>query len=276
MMDRDQRLTEAVATYFQTGEKKDFLNEAWIWTKHICMRRFGMDEDGSSEVMLRIVQSAERCLEIYRSREYGNFPAYFTVYVKNQILNQRKRESVSRKKERILMEVKGSDIGTRETVSEMRTSEEEILRILMRKALAELETLPCLVVKMRHRIPMNLRELKLLKGKLKRKSSGLRAYFMEEEEYERSQRLRRKAVTDQLQVFFGRTYFSESNRSEKWRKRKKIWADKMAHIGEEQSFRRIAVSLALSEHTVRKVYYDAIRTMRDRRVGKEFHLSLAA
>ncbi|EQA44180.1 hypothetical protein LEP1GSC050_2145 [Leptospira broomii serovar Hurstbridge str. 5399] len=276
MLNRDQKLNLSVQEYFKTGRKDAFLKEAWVWVREICIGRFQLDEDVSSEVTLHLIQNADRCLEIFRTGNYRNFPAYLTVFIKNLILNQRKKEISKERREKLIIisEERGYD----ESASFERkiVLEEENIGVLVRKTLSELSPLACLIVKMKHKIRLNLRDIRLLRSRLKLIDMQFRTYLAEDEEEVRTHRLRRKAISDQLLVLFGRIHSVDRGAVNKWRQRKRDWLRKMDRINEEKSFRRISVYLSFSEHSVRRIYYDAIRTIRERSHWKEIGFSKVA
>ncbi|EPG76329.1 hypothetical protein LEP1GSC058_1180 [Leptospira fainei serovar Hurstbridge str. BUT 6] len=276
MLNRDQRLNLSVQEYFNTGRKDAFLKEAWVWVREICLGRFQLDEDASSEVTLHLIQNADRCLEIFQTRNYSNFPAYLTVFIKNLILNQRKKEISKGRREKLILisEERGYDEG--DDFEGKIVLEEENVSALVRKTLSELSPIACLIVKMRHQIRLNLRDIRLLRSRLDLIDFELRTYLREDEEEIRTQRLRRKAISDQLLVLFGRIHSADQDEVTKWRQRKNDRLGKMDRISDEKSFRRISAYLSFSEHSVRRIYYDAIRTIRERGYWKEIGISKVA
>ncbi len=263
---KDIRLSRSAETYFKNGDTEEFLNEAWDWAWKIGQYRYGLDEDGCGEIVFRLVKDAKHILDLFKEGEYPNFPAFLTTYVKHLILNQIKKNS-----RRIRMEFTSEFFNDdrfknpeeEDFIGEI-LNQKDITSFLVRDALSRLDPLASLVVKMKHKIQMNLAEIRILSQRLKQKEFDLRTYFTEDEAEERKRRIQRKEATDRLQELYQTLNISDFIDHRKWKHTRVVWVNRRNSIPEEKSFRKIGFYLGATEHVVRRLYYSSIASIRNK------------
>ncbi|WP_246048591.1 sigma-70 family RNA polymerase sigma factor [Leptospira sarikeiensis] len=263
LFDKDQRLISSVEFYYREGDVGEFLKEAWVWAWRLAMGRYGLDEDACAEVVLRLVLRAEEILKMYREREYSNFPAFFTSYAKKIIFNQRRREIRFDRSEILADRFErfydpNSDF-TKEILNQHRENTYQIHDIL-----SELEPLHSLIVKLKHRIPLELSELRILYLKLKEKNKSLRDYYLEDLEEERKIWKKQKILNDKLSRMYQNVWMDNFKKVEKWKVYRKNLRETSLSVSEEKSFRTISSYLGMSQYTVRRIYYSAITKLKQK------------
>ncbi|PJZ64482.1 hypothetical protein CH371_17035 [Leptospira wolffii] len=276
--EKDSRLSLSVEAYFRSGDTGEFLTEAseWIWS--FGRFRFGLDEDDCAEIVLHFVKDAEHILKNFRDQGYRNFPAFFTSCIRNRSLNERRKKSRRSRSEFItdaLYEERFKNPREIPFWKEILEERDRSLK-LVRSALEELEPRVSLIVKMKHRISLDLREVRVLNRKLREIPISLREYYREDEDEITRRRLQRKRAVDRLGELYQILNNADFTNLDKWKDCRAGWMSRRSSVPEEKSFRKIAYYLGASEHTIRRYYYGAIVSFRKRMELKNIDLREAA
>ncbi|MEI1278549.1 RNA polymerase subunit sigma-70 [Leptospira venezuelensis] len=275
LSEKDKRLISSVEFYFREGNSEQFLKEAWTWAWALARGRYHLDEDSCSEIVLKLVLDAEEVLHLYRERGYSNFPAFFTTYTKNLIWNQRRKE-IRLNKNEILSDGFERFYDPRSEFTKDILSERQKTSILIRKILSEMDPIASLILKLKHRIPLNLKDSRLFYSKLKKKKLKLRDYYGKDLEEERKSWIRKKELNEKLSRLYQNMQIHHFENSEKWKISRKQLLEVCGSVMEEKSFKKIGWYLGLSEHSVRKSYYFGISEIKRKEDLKKIRFLEAA
>lgn len=273
--EKDKRLISSVEFYFREGNPENFLKEAWIWAWALARGKYRLDEDSCSEIVLKLVLDAEEVLHLFKERGYSNFPAFFTTYTKNLILNQRRKEIRLYRSEIVSDGFERFYDPRSEFTKEILSQTQETTR-LVRNILSEMDPIASLILKLKHRIPLSLKESRLFYSKLKKKRLKLRDYFVKDIDEERRSWLRKKELNEKLSRLYQNMQIHHFENSERWKISRKQIREICGSVTEEKSFKKIGWYLGLSEHSVRKAYYFAISELRRKEDLKKIRFSEAA
>ncbi|TGJ99982.1 RNA polymerase subunit sigma-70 [Leptospira langatensis] len=256
----DQKLISSLEFYYRNGDPDLFLKEAWGWAWALSRRKFRLDDDSCADIVLKLVHDVEHIMKVYQEGNYTNFPAFLTTYVKHLVLNQKKKNVIRAK-----MEIVTDDFytdrfpkaSTYDFTQDILEQAKEI-SLLVRETLDQLDPLASLVIKMKHRIRLNLKECRIFKQRLSWLGLGIRQYFDSDREEEIRSRIRKRNAEDQLKRLFQSLYHTESQNRTRWNGARKHWSDRHSGVPEEKSFRKIAYYLGMSQHSVRTLYYSTV------------------
>lgn len=275
LSEKDKRLISSVEFYFREGNSENFLKEAWVWAWALAKGRYNLDEDSCSEIVLKLVLDAEEVLHLFKERGYSNFPAFFTTYTKNLIWNQRRKE-IRLNRSEILSDGFERFYDPRSEFTKEILSQTQETSLLIQNILSEMDPIVSLILKLKHRVPLNLKESRLFYSKLKKKKLKLGDYYSKDIEEERKSWLRKKELNEKLSRLYQSMQIHHFENLEKWKMSRKQILEVCGAVTEEKSFKKIGWYLGLSEHSVRKVYYFAISELKRKGDLKKIRLSEAA
>lgn len=275
LSEKDKRLISSVEFYFREGNSENFLKEAWNWAWALARKRYHLDEDSCSEIILKLVLDAEEVLDIFKRRGYSNFPAFFTTYTKNLIWNQRRKEIRLHRTE-ILSDGFERIYDPRSEFTKEILSQTKEVSELVRNILSEIDPISSLILKLKHRIPLSLKESRLFHLKLKKKKLKLKDYYTKDMEEERKSWLRKKELNEKLSRLYQNMQIHHFENSERWKISRKQILDVSGAVTEGKSFKKIGWYLGLSEHSVRKSYYFAVSELKRKENLKKIGFAEAA
>ncbi|TGK04741.1 RNA polymerase subunit sigma-70 [Leptospira semungkisensis] len=268
--DRDERLISSLEIYFRNGDSDLFLKEAsgLAWT--LSQKKYHLDDDSCAEIVLKLVHDVEHIMKVYQEGKYCNFPAFLTAYIKHLILNQRKK-NVIRARMEIVTDEFYTDRFPRASDYDFTTdilNESDEISSMVRDALNRLDPLSSLIIKMKHRIPPNLREFRILSQRLKPLELNIKQYFRLDQEEETINRIKKRKAEDQLKKLFQSLHTSQPKDRSRWQGARQNWFHRHSTVPEEKSFRKIAYYLGMSQHKVRSSYYSTIANLKKNRWEK--------
>ncbi|PJZ25586.1 RNA polymerase subunit sigma-70 [Leptospira hartskeerlii] len=273
--EKDKRLISSVEFYFREGNSENFLKEAWLWAWALAKGKYGLDEDSCSEIVLKLVLDAEEVLHLFKERGYSNFPAFFTTYTKNLIWNQRRKE-IRLNRSEILSDGFERFYDPRSEFTKEILSQNREASLLVRNILSEMDPITSLILKLKHRIPLNLKESRLFCSKLKEKKLKLRDYYGKDAEEERKSWLRKKELNEKLSRLYQNMQIHRFENLERWKISRRQLLEVCGSVTEEKSFKKIGWYLGLSEHSVRKAYYFAVSELKRKEDLKKIRFAEAA
>ncbi|MGJ4747454.1 RNA polymerase subunit sigma-70 [Leptospira sp. SA-E8] len=273
--EKDKRLISSVEFYFREGNSENFLKEAWIWAWGLARGRYNLDEDSCSEIVLKLVLDAEEVLHLFKERGYSNFPAFFTTYTKNLISNQRRKEIRLHRRE-IVSDGFERFYDPRSEFTKEIVSQTREISLLVRNILSEMDPITSLILKLKHRVPLNLKESRFFYTKLKKKKLKLRDYYLKDIEEERKSWLRKKEFNEKLSRLYQNMQIHHFENLERWKISRKQILEICGSVTEEKSFKKIGWYLGLSEHSVRKHYYFAVSELKRKEDLKKLRFMEAA
>lgn len=273
--EKDRRLISSVDFYFREGNTENFLKEAWIWAWTFAKGRYHLDEDSCSEIVLKLVLDAEEVLHLFKERGYSNFPAFFTAYTKNLIWNQR-RKDFRLKKNEILSDGFERFYDPRSEFTKEILNQTRETSLLVRNILSEMDPISSLILKLKHRIPLSLKEFRLFYSKLKKKKLKLKDYFAKDMEEERRSWLRKKELNEKLSRLYQNMQIHHFENLERWKISRRQIVEVCSAVTGEKSFKKIGWYLGLSEHSVRKSYYFAVSELKRKEEIKKIRFAEAA
>ncbi|PJZ77300.1 RNA polymerase subunit sigma-70 [Leptospira neocaledonica] len=273
--EKDKKLISSVEFYFREGDSENFLKEAWIWAWALAKGRYNLDEDSCSEIVLKLVLDAEEILHLFKERGYSNFPAFFTTYTKNLIANQRRKEIRLHRSE-ILSDGFERFYDPRSEFTKEILNQTRELPTLIQSLLSEMDPIVSLILKLKHRIPLNLKECRLFHSKLRKKKLKLRDYYVRDVEEEQRSWIRKKELNEKLSRLYQNMQIHHFENLERWKNSRKQILEVCGAVTEEKSFKKIGWYLSLSEHTVRKAYYFAISELKRKENLKKIRFAEAA
>ncbi|GBF38095.1 RNA polymerase subunit sigma-70 [Leptospira johnsonii] len=275
LSEKDKRLISSVEFYFREGNSENFLKEAWNWAWALARGRYNLDEDSCSEIVLKLVLDAEEVLHLFKERGYSNFPAFFTTYTKNLIANQRRKE-IRLSRSEILSDGFERFYDPRSEFTKEILSRTQEVSLLVRTILSEMDPIASLILKLKHRIPLSLKEFRLFYSKLKMKKLKLKDYYVKDIEEERKSWLRKKELNEKLSRLYQNMQIHRFENLERWKVSRRQILEVSGAVTKEKSFKKIGWYLGLSEHSVRKTYYFAVSELKRKEELKKIGFSEAA
>ncbi|PJZ68955.1 hypothetical protein [Leptospira perolatii] len=269
---RDQELVRAAQEYFNSGNSELFIKEVWEWARDLAQKKYQMDEDSSSEVVLSLVQRADRCLDIFKEGKYNNLGAFLNVYIKHLIWNQRKKSS----QQKILYIDKFPEFGYVPEFESRIVEEDDRIILLIHDLLTELEMGYSIVVKLRHHIRMNLKELRYLYRIPGNSIQSIRTQFKKNELERQSVRIQRRKILDRIQSLNAKITGTNLLKIDSLKISKLEMGRKLERKNQDLSFRKVANLLRSNENAVRKVYFDAIRILKSKLAQEKTFVRKAA
>ncbi|TGM89340.1 RNA polymerase subunit sigma-70 [Leptospira licerasiae] len=257
LSEKDKKLISSVEFYYREGNFENFLKEAWPWVWSLAKGKYRLDEDSCSEIVLKLVLDAEEVLHLFKKRGYSNFPAFFTTYTKNLIWNQRRKE-IRLNRSEILSDGFERFYDPRSEFTKDILNQTDETSLLVRNILSEIDPISSLILKLKHRIPLSLKESRLFHSKLRKKKLKLRDYYTKDIEEERKSWLRKKELSEKLSRLYQNMQIHRFENLERWKISRSQLLEISGSVTEGKSFKKIGWYLGLSEHSVRKAYYFAI------------------
>ncbi|MBM9500404.1 sigma-70 family RNA polymerase sigma factor [Leptospira sp. 201903071] len=265
--DVDRILVNSYLEYKKTGKPDLLLKQADFWVQRFAVRKYFLDEDGRSEVLLKFLQRIEIFVKIYETKGYRNFPAFAFVFWKHLVFNQWKKERKLSQKEAAFLDpdrLEGTpsfEPAYENTIDPLRNFLREIWEKEDRRGI--------LIFKLKHNLHLEKKEVLLLKRILLASGNSIPEFLKERKEKRFRSRNRELVLLEKLesshQILFSKrkgANFVSSRLKEKF-KRKLLKADSI------YTFLEIGLWFGWSEHGVKRLYHQTMNSLKRSGIDSE-------
>ncbi|MBM9577052.1 sigma-70 family RNA polymerase sigma factor [Leptospira sp. 201903070] len=269
--DIDRILVNSYLEYKKTGKPDQLLKQADFWVQRFAVRKYSLDEDGRSEVLLNFIQRIESFVKIYETQGYRNFPAFAFVFWKHLVFNQWKKEKKRSQKEAAYL-----DPDRLEGAPSFEPGQEKRIdpfRIFLRDIWEKGDSRGILIFKLKHNLYLERKEILLLKRILLASGNSVSEFLKERKEKRFRCRNKELLLLEKLesshQIRFSRregAIFLSSRLKEKFKK-KLLKADSI------YTFLEIAIWFGWNEHGVKRLYHQTMNSLRRSGIDSEEDLS---
>ncbi|WP_040913878.1 hypothetical protein [Leptospira kmetyi] len=259
--EQDRIFINSYLEYKNSGNSDALIEQAGFWIGKIATRKFSLSEDGKSEALIRFIQKIEYFSEIYEKGKYLNFPAFAIVFLKNLVLNQWKKEIQNRKHEPGFLDP-DSLIGPAFYSSEIET-ESSAHRIVLNEILKNFDPRGVLILKLKHNLFLERREILLLKSILSVSGNSISDFLKERMEKRFFARRRELDLLERMEVSHQILFSERRNARDRSSKSKLKLKRKLLRIETIYTYDEISFWFSWKASFIKKLYLQTMNSLKD-------------
>nr|EMN19672.1 hypothetical protein LEP1GSC063_2729 [Leptospira santarosai serovar Arenal str. MAVJ 401] len=257
----DRIFINSYLEYKNLGDSKALVEQAYFWICRIAVRKYSLSEDGRSEVLLKFIQKVEYFSELYETRGFENFSAYAIVFLKHLVLNQWKKEIQSSKTEPLFLEpdgLPGSIVYEPDYNAELSPD-----RIFLREILQTLDPRGALILKLKHNLFLERKDILLLKSILSASGNSIRDFLKERMEKRFAVRSRELAVLEKMEVSHQILFSKRENAASFSSKAKQKLRKKLLRVEVIYTYDEISRWFGWNHSVIKRLYLQTMNSLKN-------------
>lgn len=263
--EQDRIFINSYLEYKNSGNKEALIEQAEFWIGRIAVRKFSLSEDGKNETLIRFIQKIEYFSEIYEKGKYTNFPAYAIVFLKHLVLNQWKKEIQNRKSEPGFLEpdgLTGPVFYPHETETKTATH-----RIFLNEILKNFDPRGVLILKLKHNLFLERREILLLKSILSASGNSIRDFLKQRMEKRYASRKRDLDLLERMEISHQILFSQRKNAYDRSTRSKAKLKQKLLRVETIYTYDEISFWFSWNSSLIKKLYLQTVNSLKQ--AGKD-------
>ncbi|EQA63956.1 hypothetical protein [Leptospira alexanderi] len=266
--DLDRIFINSYLEYKNFGNSKALIEQAHFWIRRIAVRKCSLSEDGRNEVLLKFIQKIEYFSELYETRGFKNFSAYAIVFLKHLILNQWKKEIQSLKTEPFFLEPDGLP-GSVVYEPDYRTEIPQD-RIFLREILRTFDPRGVLILKLKHNLFLERKEILLLKSILSVSGNSVQDFLKERMEKRFIARSQELALLERMEVSHQILFSKRENAASFSSKAKQKLRKKLLRVEMIYTYDEISRWFGWKHSVIKRLYLQTMNSLKNSRKDLKF------
>ncbi|WP_078129238.1 hypothetical protein [Leptospira alexanderi] len=266
--DLDRIFINSYLEYKNFGNSKALIEQAYFWIRRIAVRKFSLSEDGRNEVLLKFIQKMEYFSELYETRGFKNFSAYAIVFLKHLILNQWKKEIQSLKTEPFFLEPDGLP-GSVVYEPDYRTEISQD-RIFLREILRTFDPRGVLILKLKHNLFLERKEILLLKSILSVSGNSVQDFLKERMEKRFIARSQELALLERMEASHQILFSKRENAASFSSKAKQKLRKKLLRVEMIYTYDEISRWFGWKHSVIKRLYLQTMNSLKNSRKDLKF------
>ncbi|ALO24817.1 hypothetical protein [Leptospira borgpetersenii] len=264
----DRIFINSYLQYKNFGDSKALIEQAFFWIRRIAVRKYSLSEDGLNEVLLKFIQKMEYFSELYETRGFENFSAYAIVFLKHLIWNQWKKEIQSSKTEPLFLEpdgLPGSAVYEPDYSTELSQD-----RIFLREILRNLDPRGVLILKLKHNLFLERKEILLLKSILSASGNSIQDFLKERMEKRFTARSQELALLERLEMSHQILFSKRENAASFSSKAKQKLKKKLLRVEMIYTYDEISRWFGWKHSVIKRLYLQTMNSLKNSRKDLKF------